>query len=875
MDNRLVAYLSKKQVFNKNEEYTHTSKIKPCGKYNIREQDLEEFYQVYNQVIEEGGIAGITEKPETIVPLIVDIDFRYSLDKGIRRYYKSTHIKEIIEVYQEIIEKIVKEPNEKMFYCCVLEKTGPSVYQGVCKDGFHLHFPYFYTEHWVQKEYIRNEAIKMIKSKKILEDIPLIEGLEKVIDKNIPSNTWLMYGSRKEIKSEPYLLTKRYNKDMELLQLKSVFKKKFNDAPLNWNLPRYLSIRGNYAATELKSNIVIKKEISKKNSKREYRRELEDILSDLIISEQLLEMLNEERANDYRQWMEIGWVLYNISEGHEKGLNLWIQFSMKSDKFKEGECEKLWEKIEIRDITLGTLKHFARNDAPSEFNSWKDVQINNLLQQGISMAHNDIAKILHIMFENRFICADVEKQIWYEFKGHRWIRDVKGFNLRSQLSHDLYNKYANLMREYSTKLTTEEDVIQKQIINSKILLISKLLDKLKNTTFKNSVMTEAMEYFYDKNFIDKMDENPYLLVCENGVYDSENKIFRDGRPEDYCTKTTGLYYHEFDEDDASIIELNNIFKKIFVNPKLFKFFKQTASDLIRGGNRHKVFVIWTGSGDNGKSVCADLLEKAFGDYYYTPPTTILTGKQGQSANATAEFLPCKGARVVVVSETDNADVLNCGTMKKLTGGDPFYARGLFKEPIKINPQFKLILHCNKLPNVSAEDKASWNRIRVLPYESTFVKGNTAPKDIQQQNNKKMFPMDKSLKDKLHDLAEPFLYWLIKEYEKFGDQDLYEPDEVTGATNVYHKTNDFYLQFLDERIIETKNNKDYITITLIYTLFKEWYKDSYPGRKIPSRIMVKESMEKKLGKQEKGVWKGFTTFDPDAILQDEEQPEKDN
>lgn len=867
MDNRLVQFLKCYEV-GKGEQFTHTSKIKPFRRYDIPIEQLEAFYNVYNQVIQDGGIAGLTENPEPVVPLLVDIDFRTSLDNGIVRYYKPHHIASIVGIYHEIIDEIAENPTEKMFYCCVLEKTTPVSYQGRCKDGFHLHFPYFFTEHWVQKEYIRTEAIKRVQERKILADIPILEPIDKVFDKQIPSVTWLMYGSRKEVKAEAYKLTKRYNKELELLPLKSVFKTSFPTGLRTWNLPRYLSIRQGTVPTPLNEDIVTAhKPQTRKKRKTEYQRDLDEILADLIVAEHLLEMIDDDRADYYPHWIEIGWVLYNISEGHEKGLKLWSTFSARSPKFAEGVCEKEWRKMEIRNFTLGTLKHLARNDSPNEFSAWKDVQINHILHQGISMAHNDIAKIIYLMFENQYVCADIEKDIWYEFKGHRWVRNAKGISLRSHLSHSLTNKYANLASKYMTRLQGENDQEQKQMYNSKVTMICKLIEKLKNSTFKNCVMKEAMEYFYDKDFTDKMDENPNLLVCENGVYDAESKTFREGRPDDYCTKSTGLYYHEFDDDDPRIIELNEIIKKIFVNDRLFKFFKQTASDLVRGGNRHKIFVIWTGVGDNGKSVCADLLERAFGDYYYTPPTTMLTGKQSQGDNATASLLPCKGARAVIGSETDNADVLNCGTMKKLTGGDPFYARGLFKEPIKITPQFKLILHCNKLPNVSAEDKASWNRIRVLPFESTFVKAHLAPTSRDEQYAKKIFPMDKSLKDKLPGMGEAFLWWLIKEYEAFGDSDLYEPPEVTCATDIYHKTNDFYMQFLDERIQETGDKKNYVTLTVVYTLFKEWFKDSYPGRKIPNRTQVKEAMEKKLGKQVKGVWRGVCTYDPDAELEE--------
>ena len=874
MDIRLVKFLKDREV-GKGEPFTHTSKIKPCRRYYIEGDDLDAFYEIYNQVIHDGGITGLTEKPEPVVPLIVDIDFRCTLDDGTKRYYKPKHIKQIVAIYHEIIAEIVKKPTEKMFYCCVLEKTAPTSDQGRCKDGFHLHFPYFFTEHWVQKEHIRNEAIRRTQERKVLADLPILEPIDKVFDKNIPSVTWLMYGSRKDLKAEAYQITKRYNREMELLPVKSVFKKTFPSGTRLWNLPRYMSIRQGAIPTPLNEDVVMHKVPQRRKRKKEFQRDLDEIFADLIVGEQLIEMLDDDRADDYMLWMEVGWVLYNISEGHEKGLKLWINFSGRSDKFQDGVCEKEWDKMEVRDYTLGTLKHLARNDSPNEFVAWRDTQINHILHQGISMAHNDIAKIIYIMFENQYVCADVEKEIWYEFKGHRWSRSPRGINLRWHLSHSLTNKYANLASRYMARLQGEEDQAQKQMYNSKVTMICKLIEKLKNSTFKTSVMKEAIEYFYDPLFVDKMDENPCLLVCENGVYDAEYKVFRDGRPDDYSTKSTGLYYNDFEDDDPRIMELNKILKKVFVNPKLFKFFKQTASDLVRGGNRHKVFIIWTGAGDNGKSVCADLLELAFGDYYYTPPTTILTGKQSQSDGATAALLPCKGARIVVVSETDNADVLNCGTMKKLTGGDPFYARGLFKEPTKIIPQFKLVLHCNKLPNVSAEDKASWNRIRVLPYDSTFVKEHLAPKSLKEQYAKKIFPMDKSLKDKLHGLAEAFLWLLIKEYEAFGESDLYEPTEVTCATDVYHKNNDFYLQFFDERIQETNNKKDYITLTVIYTLFKEWYRDSYPGCKIPSRGMVKESMEKKLGKQIRGVWRGVTTYDPDEEVSEESEDESES
>jgi P4 family phage/plasmid primase-like protien len=870
MDSQLVSFLKNYELNKEDTNFTHTSQIRPKRKYNIPDSDIDKFFNIYNKVISEDGIASVTERPPPVVPLIVDIDLKHSAEDGIKRYYKPQHLQNLIAIYQEIIKEITVEYDERNLYCCVLEKTGPIEYNGLCKDGFHLHFPYFFTEHWVQKEYIRSEVIKRVEMSKIFDDLKLKESLDKVFDKNIPSLTWIMYGSRKEVNLEAYKATKYYNHELTKIGIKAFFKAKY-EGDKQWNLPRYLSIRGNNIATPLNKEIEQLKSITKERKKEEYSRDLDKILEDILVAEQLMSMVSSSRADNFTEWIEMGWILFNISEGHQKGFELWNTFSMQSDKYNEGECEKLWSKMNVKNYTIGTLKHIAKLDSPNEYSKWTDDKINHILQNGISMAHNDVAKIVHLMFNNKYVCADIEKDIWYEFRNHRWHRDIKGITLRKELSNSLSNKYAALGSYYFQKIQETDDAGQKQMYNAKVLCIGKLIDKLKNNSFKNAVIKECMEYFYDPHFIEKMDENPFLMVFENGVYDSKNKIFRPGRPDDYCTKTTGHPFHVLDKSDKRLGELMNILEKIFINPKLFRFFKQTVSDLVRGGNRHKIFVIWTGDGDNGKSVCADLLERAFGEYYYTPSTTLLTGKQQNSSGATADLIPCKGARIVVISETGNNDVLNCGIMKKLTGNDPFYARGLFKEPIKINPQFKLILHCNKLPNVSAEDKASWNRIRVLPFESKFYRKNddkvVIPNTIEEQREKKIFPMDRTLKEKLNDYVDIFLSWIINEYEEIGDAELYEPAEVSETTTIYQKSNDFYMQFIDERINETKIQTDYMTLTALYNMFKEWFKDSFPGNPIPNKTMVKESMEKKLGKCAKGIWYGIIPFNPEDTIND--------
>ena len=75
-----------------------------------------------------------------------------------------------------------------------------------------------------------------------------------------------------------------------------------------------------------------------------------------------------------------------------------------------------------------------------------------------------------------------------------------------------------------------------------MLHVSQLQIRLKKTNDKNNIIKEAGTLFYDKNFNEMKDTNVYLLGFTNGVIDFKNKIFREGYPQDYITKTTNVEY---------------------------------------------------------------------------------------------------------------------------------------------------------------------------------------------------------------------------------------------------------------------------------------------------------------------------------------------
>ena len=71
----------------------------------------------------------------------------------------------------------------------------------------------------------------------------------------------------------------------------------------------------------------------------------------LKISQKLLDIISDDRVENYNDWMD-NWmddcIIYPMVA--KKGLNLWMDFSQRSEKFKESICLYEWNKMIKKDI---------------------------------------------------------------------------------------------------------------------------------------------------------------------------------------------------------------------------------------------------------------------------------------------------------------------------------------------------------------------------------------------------------------------------------------------------------------------------------------------------------------------------------------------
>jgi P4 family phage/plasmid primase-like protien len=366
---------------------------------------------------------------------------------------------------------------------------------------------------------------------------------------------------------------------------------------------------------------------------------------------------------------------------------------------------------------------------------------------------------------------------------------------------------------------------------------------LKKTGDKNNIMREAMEIFFDRHFIKNMDANPYLMCFTNGVVDFKTKTFRQGYPQDYITKTTGIPYVPFNAEANAVVveELITFMEQLFPQKDLCRYMWDHLAATLIGIKKEHAFNIYRGSGSNGKSILTELMSQALGEYKGTVPITLVTEKRNAIGGTSSEIIQLKGVRYAVMQEPSKDAVINEGIMKELTGGDPIQARALFCSSEIFIPQFSLVVCTNALFEIKSNDDGTWRRMKLVDFISKFVSDGEHHTD----DTKHVFPKDKGLKEKLPSWAIVFISMLVKRaFETDGE--VVDCEEVKAASSKYRQSQDCIAGFISDKIQNVPGA--HLGKKLLNDVFKEWFQMNYGNRKPPKLMELEEAMDKKFEKK---------------------------
>lgn len=886
----------------------------PGGSYYIPDNEYDHFMELYfNDIIKKKKQEYLTERqlPNESSPIAVDIDLHFDYNTELR-VYTQDHLDDMVDLYLEELKMIFQFDENTKFPIFLFEKDNmnPVAEKNITKDGIHMIIG-LQMDHKAQC-ILRKRIIGKIQE--AWGDFPIVNTWNDVFDEGVSVGytNWQLYGSAKP-HHEPYKLKTVYNisydsDDNELINLKgnvSDYLKKDTFKMLSIRNTNHCSLfyktnfinllesnktsephRQNHVNNQPKQLNVFENgsgapEIAKITNAEELEQYLQRFLDSIPTREYKLRELYDYTTilpesyygpGSYAKWIRVGWALKNTSN---RLLIVWIAFSAKSSSFDYKSIPELCEQWESFDIKKGSgvskrsIIYWATQHCPGSAESirkstvghYLDMTINNLTINSISNPSKnakgagdyDIAVVLHQMFKDEYICSDVKNGTWWRFKNHRWREIDCGTTLRKAISNDLRELYENRVTELQNYLASLDPEDEKcKMYKLKIDTVIKIIQRLGQTSDKKNIMLESRDLFYDDEFYDRLDSNPYLLGCKNGVVDFKNKTFRKGLPEDYITKCTEINYIPLSSSKhkENIPLLHDFMAKIFVNEELREYmWNHLAGVLIGMPSLNQSLYNYIGFGQNGKSALTDFMAQVLGSYKAQAPISIITQGRGKVGGLAPEIVGLKGARYVVMQEPESNDVIHEGPMKELVSGiEPITARAPYMtKPTTFVPQFALVVCCNQLLSVRTQDHGTWRRLKVVPFDSLFTEKPVSG-DPEKPNQ---FKIDVNMTDNFPLWRETMLAMLVERaYEQQGR--VRDCDIVLSASSAYREQQDHLSEYLQDRVVRSEGYS--IRKSDLSNDFKLWYNTNIGG-KHASPKKLHEYMDKKYGKNKGGVWAG--------------------
>lgn len=862
MSNKLIQefneFINRHRVYNNNEYFTHTI-FKPIKeRYCFTDGDYQQFVQLYSRIIDKNiAELNFVEKPNSngVTYLYIDVEY---LQKGQKRQYDIETIKSIIKKTNDYLIDNFNVTNKQLTTFIAEKPEANETNDNIYKDGIHIYYPYLPLNK-DNRQMILDHLKELQKNGRILKNIKYDKSFESF---DIKNDGIIMYGSRKSEQSS-YVLTHVFNskyKELvsdyidieELVYLFSNVQYDVDscvdfiniDEQINDHIDKHDDIDEQIDIIE--NEIIEKKTVKTKETKINDKNVIPFFKQrDVIMAKAMLKILSKERCKDKTSWSHVAYVSKAIDESLFEDF---VDYTKKSSKYNKNDCIDIWnsEEQSADYYTIGTLRYWAQKDNSREY--FKIIRNMNteIFSKFETGKHVDIAQIVYELYKDRFVCADISKKKWFEFQNHRWVLVQSAYTLENLISSDVRKMLNSYVAEQFKKLAKDfdNDDLDDQTKDTsdeqkRLSKISKIIDNLGDVNYRENIVKASSNIFYVKDFESKLDTNVYLVGFLNGVYDLKVKCFRDGLPTDYVYKTVGYDWIDCTGNEPVFKQINKYFDEVFIKKDMRDYILTFIAKILRGIPDTKLH-IWNGGGSNAKSTTVDLIKFAFGDYFGVVPVTIITRKRGGSSNATPELADKFGKRCIIIQEPEHNDVVYVGQMKEYTGGDTLMARPLYGDPFYYVPQFTMILTCNNLPYIPANDNGTWRRLRVTPFESEFVE----PDDAKNGLTENQFLKDDDLKEALPQWG-PYLMWLIITkyypiYEKgYGGKSfkIREPEIVKQHTNDYKTNSDIYAEFINSNINVTKDSNDTEKIDSLYDTFKSWYIGSYSDKAPDKKTFV--------------------------------------
>ena len=472
---------------------------------------------------------------------------------------------------------------------------------------------------------------------------------------------------------------------------------------------------------------------------------------DTRLTHPLLDMINVKYWTNYSDWLKLIWA---IDECFEKPEQVAIHYSKKSPAFTTEEIviEKMKSKNEEGKLTWGTIRYYAKESSPEEYEAYNRPSIRG----------NDetlAALFLYAFGKNIMKTEDDDTYIYREEDG-LWEKQTSPYLMRFFLSQEtrkiidaditaielkmdtfdvMSSDYENLEKRHKELM----DMRNRLLANSGITNIHAKLKDLLSRGYKRDIQFDIGE------------NNYYNIQFKNGVYNLKDNTFRPRCKTDYITKTLDWDYKE-ERNEENIKIIDTFFKKVQPNDDDRIFTTTWLANCLDGNIKKELFKMNIGSGSNGKTQEFTIFAKCFKNYSLKMNSDALST---QPKNRDKELTPLadRPIRFLYIEEIPRKN-LDVDFVKELVSGE-ISVKPLYKEAIVVRTQATINTCSQHDPNGKA-DGGILRRGCLQYYPSKFLD------DVEDNYEKKIFKKEDGFDTRFNDdeMKLAFFHYLLGYYK---------------------------------------------------------------------------------------------------------------
>lgn len=296
-----------------------------------------------------------------------------------------------------------------------------------------------------------------------------------------------------------------------------------------------------------------------------------------------------------------------------------------------------------------------------------------------------------------------------------------------------------------------------------------------------------------------LDQNPWLLNCQNGTIDLRTGKLKPHEPKDYITRICAAAYNP----DCAIPLWTQLMEKITGGDKEYiRYIQKALGYALTGDISEQAIFILYGTGSNGKSTMLNIFAALLNGYAQSTSSDTFMQKKNESVNN--DIARLKGARFVSAIEMEEGKRMAESLIKSMTGGDKLVTRFLYGEFFEYVPQFKVFLAVNHKPDIRDTTNSIWRRIKIMEFNNTFT----------EQERDKNFPTKIMAKE-----LPGILAWAVQGCLDWQQNGINAPDIVAAATRAYKEEMDSFSHFFNECCVVREGAR--VSNKMLRAKYDEW------------------------------------------------------